>query len=63
VEDLSRDCGPGKVCPAYQAGKFPQMCCFLKKQRAEWRLAMLMSVAIMILTAAIVVGLGYASTN
>jgi len=56
VKDFLRDCGPGRVCPAYRAGKFPQMCCFLKKQRAELRLAVLICIAIMTLTAAIVAG-------
>jgi hypothetical protein len=39
------------------------MCCFLKKQRAELRLAVLICIAIMTLTAAIVAGLSYGLAN
>jgi hypothetical protein len=62
VKDFLRN-GPGRVCPAYRAGKFPEMCCFLKKERAELRPAVLICIAIMTLTAAIVAGLSYGLAN
>jgi hypothetical protein len=59
MKDFLQDCGPGRVCPAYQAGKYPKLCCVLKRHRAERRLAVLVGIAIMLLTTAIVVSLSY----
>jgi hypothetical protein len=61
MEEFSRDCGPGKKCPAYRAGKFPEMCVCLQERDGEVRLAVWIVSAVATLIIAIALAISFGS--
>lgn len=59
MEDSSRQCGPGQICPAYTAGKFPEMCGCLKQRSGELQLLQRVCGAMVIAIAVVTMGLIY----
>jgi hypothetical protein len=50
---ISPHCAPGQVCPAYRAGKYPEMCACLKKAESELRRALWVGCVIIVATIAL----------